>query len=135
MYGENRDPVDTTLSPALVAELGKSITTVPAGFVPHGRVQRILSERTKMAAGEIDMDWGFAETMAYASLITEGIDCRVTGQDSGRGTFFHRHAVLHNQANRQEYIPLAHISDRPSSFRVIDSLSVVKLCHRSIVRL
>ncbi len=116
------EPVDTTLSPALVAELGKSITAMPAGFVPHGRVQRIVAARVQMVAGEIDMDWGFAETMAYASLIKKGHNCRLTGQDSGRGTFFHRHAVLHNQANRQEYIPLEHISDRPSSFRIIDSL-------------
>jgi len=68
------------------------------------------------------MDWGFAETMAYAGLIDEGFDCRVTGQDSGRGTFFHRHAVLHNQSNRQEYIPLQSISTKQNAFRVIDSL-------------
>ena len=116
------DSVDTTISPALVAELGKAITTLPAGFVPHGRVQRIIAERVRMSAGQVDMDWGFAESMAYASLIKEGFDCRVVGQDSGRGTFFHRHAVLHNQANRQEYIPLQQLSDRPASFRVIDSL-------------
>jgi 2-oxoglutarate dehydrogenase E1 component len=120
--GDWDDPVDTSISPALVAELGNVITTLPAGFIPHGRVQRIIAERIKMVAGEVDMDWGFAETMAYASLIKEGIDCRVVGQDSGRGTFFHRHAVFHNQANRQEYIPLEHISERPASFRVIDSL-------------
>ena len=122
LTGDWNDPVDTAISPAMVAELGKAITTLPAGFMPHGRVQRILAERIKMAAGEVDMDWGFAETMAYASLIKDGIDCRVVGQDSGRGTFFHRHAVFHNQANRQEYIPLEHIDERPASFRVIDSL-------------
>jgi 2-oxoglutarate dehydrogenase E1 component len=122
LQGDWDDPVDTTISPALVAELGKAITDLPAGFMPHGRVQRIIGERIRMAAGEVDMDWGFAETMAYASLIKEDIDCRVVGQDSGRGTFFHRHAVFHNQANRQEYIPLEHIVDRPASFRVIDSL-------------
>jgi 2-oxoglutarate dehydrogenase E1 component len=120
--GQWDESVDTSISPALVADLGKAITSMPAGFVPHGRVQRIVAERIKMAAGEVDMDWGFAETMAYASLIKEGYDCRVVGQDSGRGTFFHRHAVLHNQANRQEYIPLQQLSDRPASFRVIDSL-------------
>jgi 2-oxoglutarate dehydrogenase E1 component len=116
------DPVDTALSPAKVAELSKKITDVPAGLVLHGRVQRVMDDRRKMASGEIDMDWGFAETMAYAGLIDAGYDCRITGQDSGRGTFFHRHAVLHNQASRQEYIPLQSISDRPASFRVIDSL-------------
>ncbi|MBT8078234.1 MAG: 2-oxoglutarate dehydrogenase E1 component [Gammaproteobacteria bacterium] len=116
------DEVDTTLSPAKVAELSARIVEMPPGLVLHGRVQRIIDERARMAAGEVGMDWGFAETMAYAGLIDEGFDCRVTGQDSGRGTFFHRHAVLHNQANRQEYIPLETISDRPDAFRVIDSL-------------
>jgi 2-oxoglutarate dehydrogenase E1 component len=116
------EEADTTLSPAKVAELGKKITELPPGYVLHGRVQRIVTDRVKMAAGEIDMDWGFAETMAYAGLVDEGFDCRVVGQDSGRGTFFHRHAVLHNQANRQEYIPLQSISSRDNAFRIIDSL-------------
>jgi len=116
------DAVDTTLSPAKVAELSAKITNVPGGLVLHGRVQRVMDDRQKMAAGQIEMDWGFAETMAYAGLIDAGYDCRITGQDSGRGTFFHRHAVLHSQASRQEYIPLQSISDRPASFRVIDSL-------------
>jgi 2-oxoglutarate dehydrogenase E1 component len=114
--------VDTTVSPGKVAELASIVTEVPAGFVLHGRVERVMSERARMAAAEIEMDWGFAETMAYASLIDAGYDCRVTGQDSGRGTFFHRHAVLHNQTNRQEYTPLESVSDRPGAFKVIDSL-------------
>jgi 2-oxoglutarate dehydrogenase E1 component len=116
------DEVDTTLSPGKVAELARKIIELPPGMVLHGRVQRIIDERGRMASGEIDMDWGFAETMAYAGLIDAGFDCRVTGQDSGRGTFFHRHAILHNQANSQEYIPLQTIADRPNAFRVIDSL-------------
>ena len=116
------EEVATSLSTAKVAELAKKITELPPGYVLHGRVQRIISDRIKMAAGEIPMDWGFAETMAYAGLIDEGFDCRVTGQDSGRGTFFHRHAVLHNQANRQEYIPLQSISAKTNAFRIIDSL-------------
>jgi 2-oxoglutarate dehydrogenase E1 component len=115
------EDVDTTLSPALVQELGRKITELPPGLVLHGRVQRIITERRKMLDGETDMDWGFAESMAYAGLIKEGYNCRVSGQDSGRGTFFHRHAVLHNQTNQQEYIPLETISDRPGSFEVIDS--------------
>ena len=114
--------VDTRLDVAKVAELARKITALPPGFVLHGRVKRIVDERVRMGAGEIDMDWGFAETMAYAGLIDQGFDCRVTGQDTARGTFFHRHAVLHNQRNREELIPLQTISDRPSSFRVIDSL-------------
>ena len=116
------EEVDTTVSPGKVAELARHITTVPAEMKLHGRVQRIIDERARMANSEVDMDWGFAETMAYASLIDAGFDCRIVGQDSGRGTFFHRHAVLHNQLNNREYVPLAELTDRPNGFRVIDSL-------------
>jgi 2-oxoglutarate dehydrogenase E1 component len=119
---EWHDEVDTTISPAKVAELARKITALPPGYVLHGRVQRIIDERIRMGAGEIDMDWGFAETMAYAGLIDDGYDCRVTGQDTGRGTFFHRHAVLHNQRNTEEFTPLQTISGKPSDFRIIDSL-------------
>jgi len=113
---------DTTVSPKTVAILGDAITFVPPDVHPHGRVQRIMDDRVKMASGEIEMDWGFAETMAYASLLVEGHSVRLVGQDSGRGTFFHRHAVLHNQVNNREYLPLGHVVDRPNAFRVIDSL-------------
>ena len=116
------DEVDTAIAVDKVGELAGRITNLPSGFVLHGRVKRIVDERVRMGAGEVDMDWGFAETMAYASLIDEGYDCRVTGQDSARGTFFHRHAVLHNQRNREELIPLQTIADRPNAFRIIDSL-------------
>jgi 2-oxoglutarate dehydrogenase E1 component len=116
------DDVDTTISPKTVDELSAVITNIPADMKLHGRVQRIIDERVNMAAGKSDMDWGFAETMAYASLIKEGVNCRLVGQDSGRGTFFHRHAVLHNQVNNREYTPLKSIVDRRDAFRVIDSL-------------
>ncbi|MEM7431853.1 MAG: 2-oxoglutarate dehydrogenase E1 component [Pseudomonadota bacterium] len=114
--------VDTTLSPGTVNKLADIITKLPPDLKLHGRVQRIIDERRKMADGEISMDWGFAETMAYASLIEAGVDCRLVGQDAGRGTFFHRHAVLHNQINSREYVPLREVANRPNAFRVIDSL-------------
>ncbi|HNP35604.1 MAG TPA: 2-oxoglutarate dehydrogenase E1 component, partial [Woeseiaceae bacterium] len=114
--------VDTTISPAKVDELGTAICSYPKEMKLHGRVQRIMDERKRMAKGEIAMDWGFAETMAYAALIDAGYGCRLVGQDSARGTFFHRHAVLHNQVNNVEYTPLRHINEAPNSFRVIDSL-------------
>ncbi len=114
--------VDTTISPKRVAELGETITRVPPDVKLHGRVQRIMDDRAKMARGEAAMDWGFAETMAYASLLEDGHNVRIVGQDSGRGTFFHRHAVLHSQVNNREYVPLATLTDRPNAFRVIDSL-------------
>jgi 2-oxoglutarate dehydrogenase E1 component len=115
------EPVDTTLSPATVSELGNAVTSFPQDLKLHGRVQRIMDDRVKMARGDMDMDWGFAETMAYASLLADGHIVRLVGQDSGRGTFFHRHAVLHNQLNSREYSPLEHIVDKPNAFRVIDS--------------
>ena len=115
------EPADTTISPKTVATLGEEITSYPDDLKPHGRVKRIMDDRVRMANGEIDMDWGFAETMAYASLLVEGHDVRLVGQDAGRGTFFHRHAVLHNQVNNREYTPLEHIVERDNAFRVIDS--------------
>ena len=112
---------DTAISPRTVADLGALITRMPPDLKPHGRVQRILDERVKMLNGDVDMDWGFAETMAYASLLADNHGVRLVGQDSGRGTFFHRHAVVHNQVNNREYIPLSTVNDRQNAFRVIDS--------------
>ncbi|MEE4185561.1 MAG: 2-oxoglutarate dehydrogenase E1 component [Gammaproteobacteria bacterium] len=122
MDAEWDELVDTTVTTDAVGRLSAVITEVPADVKLHGRVQRIVEERRKMAAGEVPMDWGFAETMAYASLIDDGYDVRLVGQDSGRGTFFHRHAVLHSQTNNREYLPLQHIVERRDAFRVIDSL-------------
>ena len=116
------DPVDTTISPGVVAELGRAITSIPPDLKLNGRVQRIMDERVKMLAGDVEMDWGFAENMAYASLLLDGHNVRLVGQDSARGTFFHRHAVLHNQLNNREYTPLMHVVDRSDAFLVIDSL-------------
>ena len=116
------EDVDTTISPKQVDASAKAITSVPPEMKLHGRVQRIIDERIKMSKDEIPMDWGFAETMAYASLINDGYKVRLVGQDAGRGTFFHRHAVLHGQTNNREYTPLRHITDEPNAFRVIDSL-------------
>ncbi len=114
--------IDTTISPKTAADLGRFISTIPEGMQLHGRVQRIIDERGRMARGETAMDWGFAEMMAYASLIRDRYECRLVGQDSGRGTFFHRHAVWHNQVNNVEYTALRHLTDRRNAFRVIDSL-------------
>ena len=75
-----------------------------------------------MAAGDLELDWGAAETLAYASLLTENFHVRITGQDSQRGTFFHRHAALHNQTNGEVFIPLAQIHPNPNAFTITDSL-------------
>ena len=122
MEAELTDSVDTTIPKKAVKQFGKMITALPDGFKLHPRVERIIQDRRKMASGELDMDWGFAETMAYASLLKENFDVRLTGQDSGRGTFFHRHAVLHNQADGNQHVPLEHVADRANAFTVTDSL-------------
>jgi 2-oxoglutarate dehydrogenase E1 component len=114
--------IRTRIARDRVNQLATAITEVPGHVQLHPRVERIMGDRRRMAAGELPMDWGFAETMAYASLLTEGYAVRLTGQDSGRGTFFHRHAVLHDQAGDDDHLPLANLSADQEPFVVIDSL-------------
>ncbi|MFZ9709671.1 MAG: 2-oxoglutarate dehydrogenase E1 component [Steroidobacteraceae bacterium] len=102
--------------------LGARITTLPPGYALHPRVQQVITNRQKMLAGEMALDWGCAETLAYASLLEEGYAVRLSGQDCGRGTFFHRHAVLHHQQTGEAYVPLQHIAERQPRFQVIDSV-------------
>ena len=113
--------VDTSLPLETIRNLSEQLNTLPEGFQLHPRVKRIVEDRKKMAAGSIPVDWGFAETMAYATLIQEGSRLRLVGQDAGRGTFFHRHAVLHNQADGSTITPLARINP-DVEIAVIDSL-------------
>jgi 2-oxoglutarate dehydrogenase E1 component len=115
-------PADTAVPPEMLQEISEQINQDPKGFELHPRVNRILQDRRKMAAGGHPIDWGFAETMAYGALLRDGYSVRLTGQDSGRGTFFHRHAVLHNQKDGETYVPLQHVVKGPPHFRVIDSL-------------
>jgi 2-oxoglutarate dehydrogenase E1 component len=107
---------------SLLKDLGLRATAFPDGFVLHRQVQKIVEERRRMAAGETMLDWGFAETLAYATLLDEGYEVRLTGQDSGRGTFFHRHAVLHDQKTGAAYVPLRNLKAGQPRFRVTDSL-------------
>ncbi len=123
LNGKWTDKVDTTISKSELNELAKSLSTIPDGFQLHPVVQRLMVDREKMTLGEIPMNWGYAETMAYASLLKEGYGVRLSGQDCGRGTFAHRHAVLHDVESGEHYIPLEKIStnlNRP--FEVIDSV-------------
>jgi len=115
-------PINTKISKELIVDLHKQLTDLPAGFELHPTVSKIIESRNKMAKGELAVDWGFAETMAYASLLTEGFNVRLSGQDSGRGTFFHRHAVLHNQNDNVAYVPLRNIKGAKGNFLVINSL-------------
>ncbi|MEO7065219.1 MAG: 2-oxoglutarate dehydrogenase E1 component [Dokdonella sp.] len=114
-------PVDTTLSASKFAELNAKILSIPSGVVLHPRVAKIYADRANMAAGQQPMDWGFAENLAYAAIIDDGSNLRLVGQDSGRGTFFHRHAVLHDQNSGGDYEPLAHVRDG-ANVTIVDSL-------------
>lgn len=112
----------TNLPLKKIKALAKRLIDLGPDFKVHRQVTRILEARAKMADGEQPMDWGFAETLAYASLIDEGYGLRLVGQDSGRGTFFHRHAVLHEQSSGEVKIPLAEINPEPNKVTIIDSL-------------
>lgn len=114
--------VDTAVSRETLEVLAGKLDQLPDGFELHPRVARIVEDRRKMVAGHQPVDWGFAEIMAYATLVHDGYKVRLSGQDSGRGTFFHRHAVLHNQADGSSFIPLRQLNKDNPRFLVIDSL-------------
>jgi 2-oxoglutarate dehydrogenase E1 component len=119
-------PVDTTVSLERLQQLAVPLTTVPEGFILQSRVQKIVDDRVTMARGELPLDWGMAENLAYATLLTEGYPVRLSGQDSQRGTFFHRHATWHDQNrvvwHEGAYTPLQHLAADQADFVVIDSL-------------
>ena len=115
-------PVNTQLSADNILTLAEKMAELPEDYKLHPRVAKIMEERMNMAKGDMHMDWGFAETMAYASLLRDGFGVRVSGQDCGRGTFFHRHAVLHEQNTGEAYLPLRNIDPEGPTFTVIDSL-------------
>jgi len=114
--------VDTAIDAERFTWLGERLTTVPEHFKLHPRVDKIMEARRQMTAREQPLDWGFAELLAYASLVTEGYGVRLSGQDSSRGTFFHRHAALHDQETAAVHVPLKHISPEQKPFVIIDSL-------------
>ncbi|TVP92282.1 MAG: 2-oxoglutarate dehydrogenase E1 component [Pseudomonadaceae bacterium] len=115
---------DTRIELKTLQELANRLNTLPDGLVLQRQVSKIVEDRRKMAAGALAINWGFAETMAYATLLHEGHPVRITGQDVGRGTFSHRHAVLHNQKGElgDAYIPLANLSEGQPRFDIYDSL-------------
>ncbi len=120
------DAGDTALPLAEIQRLAERITTIPDNFKLHPLVQKVIADRAAMGRGEINVDWGMGEHLAYASLVAAGFPVRLSGEDSGRGTFSHRHAVLHDQ-NREKwdtgtYVPLEHVADNQASFTVIDSI-------------
>jgi 2-oxoglutarate dehydrogenase E1 component len=116
------EPVKTAVDMPRLRALGKAITTYPADWTLQPRVLAIMQARERMVAGELALDWGCAENLAYASLLQDGYPVRLTGQDSGRGTFFHRHAVLHDQTTGKTYVPLQHLATSQPTFTVTDSV-------------
>ena len=118
-----RAPGDTTVTIERIERLGRKLCEYPADdFELHRSVKRIIDARGEMARGKRPMDWGFAENLAYATLLEDGHPVRLSGQDSQRGTFFHRHAVLHNQKRFGTWTPLEHLFDGQPRFRAINSM-------------
>ncbi|SJM89769.1 2-oxoglutarate decarboxylase, thiamin-requiring [Crenothrix polyspora] len=113
---------DTTVSMERLRFCNERLQRLPVGFELHPRVAKVMENRRKMAAGAMPIDWGFAENMAYATLLMEQYDVRLTGQDVGRGTFVHRHAVLHNQINNKTHTPLRYLDKDQGRVQIYDSL-------------
>lgn len=113
---------DTRVKKERLDFLAARLLDIPENIVPHARIKKILQDRQKMKDGELALDWGMAENLAYATLLDEQYSIRISGQDSGRGTFFHRHAAIHNTAKKETYIPLRHIKENQADFLVINSL-------------
>lgn len=120
------DQCDTAIPQQEIVRLAERLTDIPEGFTLHPRVKKIIDDRAAMGRGELPFDWGMGENLAYASLLAQGFDIRISGEDVGRGTFFHRHAVLHDQKReRWDYgvhIPLAHIREGQGNIQVYDSV-------------
>jgi 2-oxoglutarate dehydrogenase E1 component len=117
----NNPDVETRVAPERLRDLMISQTTLPADFHPHKQIDRLLQGRRQMAEGQKPLDWGAAEALAYASLVTEGVRVRLTGQDAARGTFSHRHAVLHDVEDGHTHIPLCHLAPDQSPIEIYNS--------------
>ena len=122
LNGKLSDAISTAVGMEKVKQLAQIINTVPEGVELHSRVAKVYDDRRKMAAGEIPGDWGFAENLAYATILDEGNNLRLVGQDVGRGTFTHRHAILHDQKTDNYYLPLRQLVESPEQATIIDSL-------------
>tara|TARA_R110001632_G_scaffold7382_2_gene29383 strand:- start:25096 stop:27933 length:2838 start_codon:yes stop_codon:yes gene_type:complete len=115
------DAGDTTFPLSQLQSIAKKLTSVPDGIVIQRQVQKIYQDRDKMTAGALPLNWGYAEILAFATLLEQGYPIRITGQDSGRGTFSHRHAVIHSQKDGSTYIPLKHLSEDQPTLDLYDS--------------
>lgn len=116
------EQVETRIDPQLLQTLGQGTLTFPDGFKLQRAVARVVDDRHKMLKGETPVDWGMAETLAYATLLNDGYAIRLSGQDSIRGTFAHRHATFHDQQSFLTHTPLEHMFDGQPRFEVINSI-------------
>jgi 2-oxoglutarate dehydrogenase E1 component len=120
------DAGDTAIPMTEWKRLAEKITTIPDSVTPHQLVKKVYDDRAAMGRGEINVDWGMGEHMAFASLVASGYPVRLSGEDCGRGTFTHRHAVIHDQKREKwdtgTYIPLQNVADNQAPFVVIDSI-------------
>jgi 2-oxoglutarate dehydrogenase E1 component len=122
-YNQEWDvPHDTRVSMEEIRLCNEKLLQLPAEFELHPRVAKVMENRAKMSAGALPLDWGFAENMAYATLLIEQKDIRLIGQDVGRGTFSHRHIAVHNQLNGDTYFPVQHLSENQGRAQIFDSL-------------
>jgi 2-oxoglutarate dehydrogenase E1 component len=120
------DEADTAIPVQEIHRLSERLTKLPPDFTLHSRVKKIINDREAMGKGELPFDWGMGENLAYASLVAQGYGVRISGEDVGRGTFFHRHAVLHDQKRERwdhgVYVPLKHIQEGQGGFHLYDSV-------------
>jgi 2-oxoglutarate dehydrogenase E1 component len=120
------DAGDTSIPPSDWKRLAEKISTIPESVTPHQLVKKVYDDRAAMGRGEIPVDWGMGEHMAFASLVASGYPVRLSGEDCGRGTFTHRHAVIHDQKREKwdtgSYVALQNVSDKQAPFVVIDSI-------------
>ncbi|WP_298037794.1 multifunctional oxoglutarate decarboxylase/oxoglutarate dehydrogenase thiamine pyrophosphate-binding subunit/dihydrolipoyllysine-residue succinyltransferase subunit [uncultured Microbacterium sp.] len=115
------EPEVTGISTEVVKLIGEAFANKPEGFTVHPKIQQLLDKRVEMTRSG-NIDWGFGELLAFGSLLTEGTPVRLAGQDSRRGTFVQRHAVMHDRENGQEWLPLSNLSETQGRFFVYDSL-------------
>jgi 2-oxoglutarate dehydrogenase E1 component len=120
------DNADTAVPLGELRRLSERLTRIPENFKLHSLVEKVIADRRAMGEGRLPLDWGMGEHLAFASLVASGYAVRITGQDSGRGTFSHRHAVLHDQNrerwNEGTFIPLQNVTEQQAPFVVIDSV-------------
>jgi 2-oxoglutarate dehydrogenase E1 component len=116
------EEIESAVPAARLEEIAAGTARVPSYFNVHKKLQAILDARAKCVTQESGIDWGVGEALAFGSLLLEGTPVRLSGQDSSRGTFAHRHAVLVDQDSGEEYAPLDHLSDTQARFEVYDSL-------------